>query len=383
MKKVFIMSLIAAMALLSCSTKDKAVVSVQADGVVDSTAVYFSRLSINKMLPSDTVYIKSGKAQYKMSVNPGDPQFVYLSLNGKTPVLLLVSSGENIKVKLNNEGNLVSMSGSEESSRLQEIDNGIRQFNYSFDSVMTCLAKAVELNDQAEISRQKEELAKMLIYRKRDCIKIIYQDMSSLTAFPIIYQKTNSDIPIFSQPTDAILFEKMYDSLYARYPESSFLVYFSDEIARRKNIMQLENKIKWSEAQDFPEIALTDINGDMQVLSSLKGNLIVLLFWDINNVSQRVYNTELAQIYNKYHKRGLEIYQVALTTDKTAWAVQVKEQKVPWISVCDPMGASSAAATAYNVKQLPAMFLISKDAEIVAKDLFDLNKLESEILRQL
>lgn len=383
MKKIIILSLMATMAFLSCSTRDRAVITVQVNGASDSSAIYFSKLSINKVLPADTVYVKSDKVKYTMDVNPGDPRFVYMSMNGNAPISLLVSGGENIKVELSSNGELVSMKGSQESSRLQEIDNGIKDFNYSFDSVMRCLDRAVNLDNQAEINRLKEELAKMLIFRKRDCIQLIYQDMSSLTVFPIIYQKTNSDIPIFSQSTDVILFEKMYDSLYARYPASSFLVYFSDEIARRKNAMQLENKIRWSKVQDFPEIALEDIDGEMQILSSYKGNLVALLFWDINDVDQRLYNADLIELYNKYHKKGFEIYQIALTTNKTAWALQVKEQKIPWISVCDPMGLSSAAASSYNVQKLPAMFLISKDAEIVAKDIFNLNDLESEIRRRL
>ena len=88
-------------------------------------------------------------------------------------------------------------------------------------------------------------------------------------------------------------------------------------------------------------------------------------------------------MYDKYHGRGLEIYQVALNTDKTAWAMQVKEQGLPWISVCDPAAGASTGALLYNVTQLPAMYVISREGNIESKDVFDMRLLESEVRRLL
>lgn len=383
MKKRLIFPLFAALLFVSCSTKDKAALSVNIVEPSDSSALCFSKLSINRIIPLDTVSVKNGRVKYNLSVGEGAPEFIYLSLNGSVPVSLLVSAGEKMEIELRNDGSLISLSGSAESSRMQEVERGIRDFNRRFDSVTVCLAKAVSDKDKIAEKRLTAELGRMLVCRKRESIDQIYKNPASMTALPLFYQKTSTGLPIFSQSTDAIFFERIYDSLSSKYSASPYLASLSDEIAARKNILEMENKMRWAEKEDFPEITLSDINGRRQSLSSYKGKLIALVFWDAGDVNQRMYNAELKRIYEKYREKGFEIFQVALAANKTGWALQVKEQKIPWVSVCDPAGASSPAAISYNVKQLPAMFLISKDAEIVAKDLFEINKLESEIRRRL
>ena len=72
----------------------------------------------------------------------------------------------------------------------------------------------------------------------------------------------------------------------------------------------------------------------------------------------------LKSLYEDYHKRGFEIYQVALDPDKVSWAQVVKQQNLPWINVCDALGASSPYALLYNIPALPATFVIA-DGELV------------------
>ena len=58
---------------------------------------------------------------------------------------------------------------------------------------------------------------------------------------------------------------------------------------------------------------------------------------------------------------------MSLDADKTAWAAAVKDQKLPWISVCDGHGALSIAVAAYNVTTVPTMFVFNAKGDIVAK----------------
>ena len=76
----------------------------------------------------------------------------------------------------------------------------------------------------------------------------------------------------------------------------------------------------------------------------------------------------LKNIYEDYHKKGFEIYQVALDPDKALWARVVKEQKLPWINVCDSRGSASPYALLYNISSVPAAFVIA-DGELVDGDM--------------
>jgi hypothetical protein len=80
-----------------------------------------------------------------------------------------------------------------------------------------------------------------------------------------------------------------------------------------------------------------------------------------------MFNNELKEVYRKYRNSGLEVYQVSLDSDKTAWAASVKEQELPWISVCDGKGVMSPSVSAYNVASVPTMFVFNAKGDIVAK----------------
>ena len=97
----------------------------------------------------------------------------------------------------------------------------------------------------------------------------------------------------------------------------------------------------------------------------------MLFFWDPSNANQKMFNLDILEsLHNDYHKKGFEIYQVALTTDKAAWAQIVKKQNLPWINVCDRLGAASQYVTTYNIPVLPATYIIA-DGELVDGEIVD------------
>ena len=123
---------------------------------------------------------------------------------------------------------------------------------------------------------------------------------------------------------------------------------------------------------------MPDVNAKERSLSDLAGKVIVLSFWSSQDVNQKMLNQDLLQLYQKYSGRGVEIYQVSVDTDKTLWARAVADQNLPWISVCDGMGSSSIGVISYNVSKVPSIFVIAKDGNVVARDLFG-PKLESVV----
>ena len=67
----------------------------------------------------------------------------------------------------------------------------------------------------------------------------------------------------------------------------------------------------------------------------------------------------LRDLYNKYHARGLEIYQISIDPDEHFWKTQT--EALPWISVRDDAGAQSPILAQYNVQLIPTFFLIGRD----------------------
>ena len=126
----------------------------------------------------------------------------------------------------------------------------------------------------------------------------------------------------------------------------------------------------------FPNRSLPDINAKNIELSSLEGKPFILMFWTVSDANQKMFNNDLKEIYKKYKAQGLEIYQVSVDTDKTAWATAVKEQELPWISVCDGKGAASPAVFAYNVGSIPTMFVFDRKGDLVSTQRTGISKAE-------
>lgn len=105
-------------------------------------------------------------------------------------------------------------------------------------------------------------------------------------------------------------------------------------------------------------------------LSSLEGNVVLIDFWSPSLGNSNALNADLKQLYEKYHDSGFEVYQVAVETSKPMWINTGAGAVAAWISVCDLRGEASPALTIYNVRKLPANYLIDRKGDIVAKDLY-------------
>ena len=107
---------------------------------------------------------------------------------------------------------------------------------------------------------------------------------------------------------------------------------------------------------------------------------MLLDFWSIADQEAAFRNAELKELYEKYHDKGFEIYQVSVDTSKPAWGEVVQKQKLPWISVCDFKGASSVAVQLFGVVGVPQNFLLNREGDIVAIDAYGDN-LKKELAR--
>ena len=110
----------------------------------------------------------------------------------------------------------------------------------------------------------------------------------------------------------------------------------------------------------------------------------MVYFWSATAASQKMFNLDVIKsLYEDYHKRGCEIYQVALDPDKASWAQVVKQQALPWINVCDGLGGNSPYVLTYNLGGLPSAYIIS-DGELVDGQVVDeksLRKLIDKLLK--
>ena len=213
----------------------------------------------------------------------------------------------------------------------------------------SCCSKAKHLYDfclsngcsDAQGGRNAE-MAKLFIEHYRKATRFVLSHPYSLATVPVLYEQLNEYTPVFNQYTDAILFRSAVDSLKTVYPESPYVKALEAETVRRENQFQLKNRIDQAGEQDYPELNLPGMDGNPVSLSGIDAKVILLHFWDPSSAEQKMFNLDvLKPLYERWHKRGLEIYAVGVSTDKPLWASVVNLQQLPWINVCDGNGPYS------------------------------------------
>ena len=128
--------------------------------------------------------------------------------------------------------------------------------------------------------------------------------------------------------------------------------------------------------QKAPDFELTSLQGDQFKLSSLQGQMVLIDFWASWCAPCRKESPFLLEAYKNYHEasfkngEGFTILSVSLDTRKDAWVNAITADSLIWpIHVSDLKGWRSDVAKLYNVKGIPANFLIDGEGTIVAINL--------------
>lgn len=330
----------AGLVLAACAPKASITGTITGAG---NSEIVVRQLNINVYNTADTIKTDaSGRFKYKMNIEKGQPEFIYLFYSDKRVAGLLLESGDKVEVQADTLGNY-TVSGSEASNDLAQVDKAYAKF----------------ITDINAKSDDASAMAKIYVDHYRASVKYLLTHPYSLTTVPVLFQRMG-DASIFAQSTDALIFQTAADSLMTVYPESRYVKALSKEADRRLKLLEVERQLGAAEEMDYPELNLPDINGHKKSLSSIEAKVILVHFWNTADVAQKMLNIDtLLPIYNDYHSKGFEIYSVGIGVDKADWGASVSSQNLPWINVCDGLGTASVALAAYNVGELPTSILIT------------------------
>ncbi len=352
----------AALALLtSCGNR------AMIDGVLSDAPeadVVVRLLDVNRYQTLDTVKTDAqGRFVYKLKIEKNQPEFIYLFHNDTRIASLLLQRGDRVKVSADTLGTY-TVSGSEECDKLVTVEKDQSEFLGRLSSLQ---ARYSDMNPStAEAAAVRSDMTRQYVSYYRTRVRYIMENMSSLTTVPVLYETLPDGSPIFSQATDAIHFRNVADTLSKIYPESRYVKALEKEAERRASLLAIHTQIKNAEETSYIDINLPDIKGEKSSLSNVKGKVVMVYFWAAGLAEQKMFNLDVIKpVYEDFHGKGFDIYAVSLDTDKSLWASVVKNQKLPWVNVCDGLGTASQVVGTYNVTSIPSLFFLV-NGELVA-----------------
>ena len=154
------------------------------------------------------------------------------------------------------------------------------------------------------------------------------------------------------------------DSLATKYsnelPDSPYTIEFVERIEGMRQL---------AIGSPAPEIDLPSPDGNNIALSSLKGKYVMIDFWAAWCGPCRRENPNVVKLYQAYSSKGFEVFGVSLDKSKQAWTQAITDDGLNWIHVSDLKHFDSVAAETYQIKGIPATYLIDPNGIIIAKNL--------------
>ncbi len=224
---------------------------------------------------------------------------------------------------------------------------------------------------KAEFLDEEYSRGDMLVNKIYVFLQKYYQqgDMK-LAAFQILYkcEKLNANKEIaYSALIRGIIqqdqeYARTLAEQYAReFPNSKYAKYFLANIPKG---MPKVGEIP-------PNITMKDTTGKKAIsLSSLKGKVVLLDFWDSWCGPCRAENPNVVAAYNKYKDKGFTVFSVSLDNNKSRWMAAILKDGLIWENhVSDLKYWENEAAKAYGIRGIPATFLLDRTGKIVATNL--------------
>jgi len=353
--------------LVSCNQKNAFKVSGKIQNAAGKT-LYFQHNGILETSTLDSVKLDAkGEFSFKSS-SPKYPDFYRLKLDNNA-ITFAIDSCEKIVINAKAEkfSTDYNISGSETSFQIQKLRKSVLNIQRKVNTISPKMTTEVQKAIIAEIEKDIE-------IHKEIARKLILQNPRSIVAYFAIYQQVNN-VYLFSP------FDKA-DKPYCAAVATSFNV-FMPEYVRSKNLFNrvmeaIKEERSAKKAQDWSQILanqsknggyinieLPDKNNVIQKLSALVGKTVLINFTVYKMEQNADYIFALRELYDKYHNRGFEIYQVSLDNDEALWQQAI--YNIPWTCVRGLNGANTKYVDLYNISEVPTSYLLNKSGTIVGR----------------
>ena len=351
---------LAVLALASCNKK------FQVAGTISDakdSILYFENMSLNGPVTVDSVQLGED-GTFAFDGQAADaPEFYRLRIAGQI-VNVCIDSTETVTVKASypTMSSQYEVTGSDNCAKIKEL----ALLQLALQSQISAVA-----NDPTTGVDSVKVAVERLLVNYKDNVKrnyIFKEPMKAYAYFALFQTFTLGNIQslVFnprSNADDIKAYAAVATSWDANWPEAERGVNLHNIALEGMKDMRivrneaLANRIDPSKVSvtGLIDIALQDNKGVVRKLSDLKGKVVFLDFHLFASDESMKRIMMLRDLYNKYHAKGLEIYQIAVDPNEHFWKTQTAA--LPWVSVRDESGAS---ARSYNVQGIPTYFLIDR-----------------------
>jgi len=348
----------------------------EAPRVHNGIRVYLKTLGPNgRPVAKDTAIVMNEKFKFQGDLNRVEMvNMTVNSINGSLPLLL---ENNEIKITLNKEnlseseisGGASNNAMTEYKKVISDITTESNQLRKSFRNASEDMKK--ELSDKlVELNKQRNNYPFEFLNKNPD-------NYYSLMLVENLAKTRGNDIEKI-----ASAFDGLSDDLKTTAYGKTVLDKIKATLAERAALSATEIGKK------APNFRAPNPDGKTLALNEVMGKVTIVDFWAAWCGPCRRENPNVVKIYEKYHHKGLEIIGVSLDGNrrqknpKAAWTKAIADDNLNWHQVSNLKYFNEPIAKTYNIRSIPATFILDENGIIVAKNLRgnDLEKKVAELL---
>ncbi|SDH94871.1 TlpA disulfide reductase family protein [Myroides phaeus] len=356
--------------LASCGDSNSYTINGDVNGINDGTKVYIEKIDVTTGMPIkvDSTEVKNNTFAFKGKADNIEQSFITFSdQEGRVPFILekgKISFTYNLEdiTKSGATGTKNNDEFSAFSKTAEELNRNIVQ--YQADN-QTAFMQAKEKEDREAAEGIINGFMKLAEKLEDYTDNYIDENPNSYTTLIILAQNATSGAYQKEE-----LIEK-YNKLDKTLQETTVGKAFKVTLDQMPDA-----KIKIGDKA--PDFSAKSPEGKEISLKESLGKVTIIDFWASWCGPCRSENPKVVAIYNQYHDKGLNIIGVSLDKDSAKWIEAIAKDKLTWNHVSNLMFWQDPIAQEYEIKAIPATFILDENGVVVAKNLRG-KKLEAKI----
>ena len=357
MKKIVLL-VIATLSIFACNkvSENEFVISGTAEGIENGTKVYLQVQGETEMIAKDTVEVQSGKFEIKGAFET--LEIAIVTVEGNNPIPFIMENG-NITIKVNKDTIQNSVvGGTPENELFQDYSGKTKEVYKKIGDFQAAKQEefmgAQAVNDTVTMNALMNQLKTM-----QEELIVLAKDVIS----------KNND-----KYLSALLLENNLATQTITAEEGkAYFDKFTDRIKQTRSGKNIEKIVKAATevviGKPAPDFSAPSPEGKTISLKESLGKVTIIDFWASWCAPCRQENPNVVAMYNELHEKGLNIIGVSLDRDGDKWKEAIAKDGLTWPQISNLKFWQEPIAEQYNVKSIPATFILDENGIIVARDL--------------
>lgn len=369
MKKLIIYTFVSLL-FFSCKEEPKRtdyVISGTAKGIYNGVRVHLNTTDERgRERPVETQMVVNEKFTFEGTMDT--PTLYHMTVNsvpGKLPIMV-----ENSEIQVDiNKANISKskITGSKSQSTYESYHKGLEAIERELRPLNMELRRARSQRDMAKQAELNTQIEAVNDKRTHYVVDYINEHSANFFSLYLIKEELKNPKLDIEKLMDA------FNNLSTEIESSKDGAAIKVDLEKRYTIYMKTANLEIG--KKAPNFKAPTANGKLVSLNDLMGKVTIIDFWAAWCGPCRRENPNVVKVYNEFHDEGLEIIGVSLDGSrgqkdpKKAWLDAVEKDQLKWNQVSHLKYFNDPVAQLYNIKSIPATYILDKDGTIVAKNL--------------